>query len=743
MKQILFLVMFFCLAGFAWGWVDETADYRKQFSNADRLEKTKKYQEAEDIFVDLARSDWCLADLAAARARGLAAKQNKPQDELYWNHFLIDHFPHSPLRPEAILDLARAFLDSEDYEKAEEILTRLLKDCPQNLVPQAGFLLGTSLEKRGLAQRAADAYGKAAFWYVGKYAFRAEKALKKLKIEGVQIQYPPPAQMWEKIRENFRRRWYQTAGALADRFTAYYPDNENVFRARILAVDALLARRKKTEAKKRLEVLRKIARKQEEKLAVNIRQVKLNRNATSAQKKKLYLAAAEPPVGSATRLDGQLALAYFYWDERQYDQFANWAKKIIDEKNRHLFLPEQIRWRAGFADFLQGRFQEAARHFQYFLDKYPDHSDADAAHYWLARSLQELKKNESAKQVYRACHDRWIGSYYGLLSEARLVELGVPRSRFVVYPAETQSEEMLGEMLALPTIRPEWAQQGGGGTTLDDGARRAIEAYAADAPDDLKPIYNAVRDLLAMNMNEQALAWLDFIRDRVYQTAEGAYFHSVAYGLVGDNHRSILAANEALGQIRQGKLQDPHQLVRRRCYPVFLEDLVFPHAKKYDLDPYFVMAVIKQESAFQVHARSWVGAAGLMQVMPSTGRYIARRRKISGFRTSSLYKPEVSLDFGCWLMADLKRKSGHDMAAMLAGYNAGYGRPLRWWPQHAERTYEELIELIPFNETKGYVKHIFRNFEMYQRLYRDTPGVVPDRVNELAKLTDRVKQLPE
>jgi len=155
-----------------------------------------------------------------------------------------------------------------------------------------------------------------------------------------------------------------------------------------------------------------------------------------------------------------------------------------------------------------------------------------------------------------------------------------------------------------------------------------------------------------------------------------------------------------------------------------------------------VLAVIKQESAFQIAAKSWVGARGLMQVMPGTGAYIARKRKIKGFSTKSLFKPEVSVDFGCWLLADLKQKTDGDLPAMLSGYNAGYGRPLRWWPLHDGRSYDELVELIPFAETEGYVKAIMRNYEMYLRLYNDRRDH-PPRPSLFYGLTKPVKQFTE
>ena len=101
----------------------------------------------------------------------------------------------------------------------------------------------------------------------------------------------------------------------------------------------------------------------------------------------------------------------------------------------------------------------------------------------------------------------------------------------------------------------------------------------------------------------------------------------------------------------------------------------------------------------------------------------------------------MSLDFGAWWLADLLADAGSDLPAALAGYNAGIGRPRRWWATHEGRDYDELIELIPFDETRGYVLGIMRNYEMYLRLYREA-APAPEPPHAIDVVTQKVRCLP-
>lgn len=160
-------------------------------------------------------------------------------------------------------------------------------------------------------------------------------------------------------------------------------------------------------------------------------------------------------------------------------------------------------------------------------------------------------------------------------------------------------------------------------------------------------------------------------------------------------------------------------------------ELASKEAKENNLDEAWVFGLIRQESRFINVAKSGVGAAGLMQIMPATGRWIAQRLGIKGFNTRTLNEPETNIKFGTWYLRHVQDSlDGHPVLA-TAAYNAGPGRAQRW---RDGRPMEGAIyiESIPFAETRDYVKKVMSN-AMYYALRFGQPSVL---------LADRLGTIP-
>jgi soluble lytic murein transglycosylase-like protein len=139
-------------------------------------------------------------------------------------------------------------------------------------------------------------------------------------------------------------------------------------------------------------------------------------------------------------------------------------------------------------------------------------------------------------------------------------------------------------------------------------------------------------------------------------------------------------------------------------------ELIYAKAKKYDVDPALVAAVIEQESRFKPRARSQVGARGLMQLMPRTGRWMGAR---------DLYDPEQNVDAGVKYIKYLNKKFKGDLKQTIAAYNGGEGNVTRY------------RGVPPFRETRQYVKKVMKNYDkrktQFERYEQDQKsGSVPD-----------------
>ncbi len=150
-------------------------------------------------------------------------------------------------------------------------------------------------------------------------------------------------------------------------------------------------------------------------------------------------------------------------------------------------------------------------------------------------------------------------------------------------------------------------------------------------------------------------------------------------------------------------------------FPVLFKKTITHHANLQKLDPSLVYGLIRQESVFNQHARSRVGARGLMQIMPATGRTIARRLKEKWTSSRVLYKPEVNVRYGTSYLKGLLDQFDQNFALSAAGYNAGEHRVERWLPDGKPMPTDIWVENIPFKETRHYVKTVLANAAIYHK----------------------------
>jgi soluble lytic murein transglycosylase len=167
----------------------------------------------------------------------------------------------------------------------------------------------------------------------------------------------------------------------------------------------------------------------------------------------------------------------------------------------------------------------------------------------------------------------------------------------------------------------------------------------------------------------------------------------------------------------------------RVVFPLAFRGVLLDEAERSDVDPWLLAGLVRQESSFNPDAKSWVGARGLSQIMPATGKWLAPGAGVRNFSPDLLTVPEINLRMGArYLRDNLKRYRGkRDLA--LAAYNAGPSRADRWKRELGYgRDVDAFREKIPFAETREYVKVVIRNAELYRRLYgeRRSPGLVSE-----------------
>jgi soluble lytic murein transglycosylase len=162
--------------------------------------------------------------------------------------------------------------------------------------------------------------------------------------------------------------------------------------------------------------------------------------------------------------------------------------------------------------------------------------------------------------------------------------------------------------------------------------------------------------------------------------------------------------------------------VQKLTYKLNYPDEITLFAQKYDLDPYLVAAVIHTESGNRPAVASNKGAVGLMQVLPSTGEWIAEKIDLSlgTDAEAALKRPPVNIELGCWYLNYLSERFDSP-ELVLCAYNAGPNRVAGWLEDPELTKSGELIE-IPFPETEKYVERVLTARKKYQELYSQQLG---------------------
>lgn len=326
--------------------------------------------------------------------------------------------------------------------------------------------------------------------------------------------------------------------------------------------------------------------------------------------------------------------------------------------------------RAGFlaalALYEEGKLTQAADEWQrvHLLDR---GADGQAAGYWAGRAAEEQGDSARATLLWRSVMARDSFSYYAYVSATRL---GVP------------------------------------------GWQPAARAERFTQYDDLDSAMTRIARLRALGMMPEAgweRAWL--IGEPV-RSVERLLAVGDAYRRRGDAEGSIAAARAALAR---GAAKDSRTY--RLLYPRHYDQQLAEQAAASGLDPMLLAALIRQESAWNPAARSRVGARGLMQIMPGTGRLIARQLGLRGWRVDHLDEPALNLRFGAFYLGQVLQRFNGDIVRGLAAYNAGPGRVPTWSVGRAAGDQELFIERISFRETRDYVRIIQRNLALYRALY--------------------------
>jgi soluble lytic murein transglycosylase len=353
-------------------------------------------------------------------------------------------------------------------------------------------------------------------------------------------------------------------------------------------------------------------------------------------------------------------------------------------------------WRAGWLDYRQGQYSEAARLFDEQIRLYPEAAESVSALYWRGRLHEMQDRNPGlAAADYRALVRAYPHYFYAQMARQRLAALSTPASTDRLPGAPARGNTRAAEEPQLDRLQtaPE---------------RPLLESFPAASPHLAK-----ARLLANAGLNE-------YIAQEIKADPEASSWSALAeaqiYASYGETYLAMRALKRALPGAASAPIQSIPLVYWRILFPEPWWETIKAESAKNNLDPYMVASLIRQESEFNSMAISYANAYGLMQLLPSVGKAMAHEERIGHFQTFQLLDPETNIRLGTRYLRQMLERFGGVEEYALAAYNAGDNRVAEWQAAGPYQGIDEFVESIPFTQTREYVEAILRNEEMYRAI---------------------------
>ena len=349
-------------------------------------------------------------------------------------------------------------------------------------------------------------------------------------------------------------------------------------------------------------------------------------------------------------------------------------------------------WRTGWLYYRRNEYGRALEKFLEHPLRFSESPHITSAIYWAARCKEKLGQIDDAIPIYYQLQRRSPNSYYGQLAKKRLPQ-GMTAMAQHVSPPVGKVLDTLKQKSSDPEGL-DWAQI----------QHQTPESW---------PRVKALTTILLFDLAARELQ-----RKEIYGESSSLDFRVARLYYQGKDYRSaIVGLRRLIPNYQDVSFETLPRSVWEMFYPADFVSVIMRESERQNVDPYWVLSLIRQESAFNPGAVSSANAYGLMQLLPTTARSVSREMKLRSPATSHLQDPNLNIRLGTRYFADLLKKFGGQMEMALASYNAGPERVQEWVNEGGYGDNAEFVETIPFSETRNYVKVISRGYWFYQRLY--------------------------
>ncbi len=374
------------------------------------------------------------------------------------------------------------------------------------------------------------------------------------------------------------------------------------------------------------------------------------------------------------------------------DSGAREALKLLITKFANTEEAAQYQWKVAQQKAKAKDYQAAWEWAQSVPVKNPTSILAPRAGFWVGKWATKLGKEAEARQAYEYVVSNFPYSYYAWRSAATL---GLDVGNFNT--VRGMSPEMVDRVRPLPPAGSDTFKE----LYLLGQERDAWQQWETEFQNKLQP-----------TVAEQ-------FTEGLMQLARGNYVGGISIVAKLEDREKP----EERAQYQELSKQNMYWQAR---YPFPYFEKINRWSEKRLLNPFLVVSLIRQESRFQEKIKSVANATGLMQVLPSTAKWIAPQINVD-YSSTDLTDPEDNIMYGTWYLDSTHKQYDNDSLYAIASYNAGPGNVSRWLKTIPKDDPDEFVEAIPFPETKNYVRQVLGNYWNYLRIYNPQTSQLMDQ----------------
>jgi soluble lytic murein transglycosylase len=709
-----------------------------------------RVEEAMRLFDEIARQ---VSDpVLTPRARFLAAylAQRSGDDA----RALAD-LPGLALQLPAAADTARATaalaaLRLKKFETAIDFAREV--DADGTLAPDAALIAADSLRQLERWREAADTYrDRLARWPGARERPRAESRLVEClaRLALADDHAPDQALASEALELIDRLR----AQGTTDTWTRAAITHESALR-QALGLPPIKTVSEKPAAVKAYEKASKLLNKMR------------NREAEKSFAKVIRLATKGGELGCQARLKQAIAVQR----QRQHGRAAPLFEKVAGDCSAPTIQVRAL-YMGGRAYVAADQHEEAIRLFTVVEEEHADHSYADDARLRAARSHLALGDRESFLELITSLPEiypqgdmrseaLWFAAHDSLKQGELDSAYQVLTSYYELFPNEEgwyiagrsgywlgRVEELLGQteqataryeqVIASAPLTHYMVLAHARLTAIDSDRAAALISRLAPPGGELSarfpkhllvelPALATGIELLRLGLTTRARRELDRLLGDPDTTADAHWIAAALFRRMGRFNEATQAASGATKDWRR-RYPSGQDLVRwTLAYPTAFEDEVEAAAAESGVDRALLWAVMREESGFNAKVESWANAIGLMQLIMPTAKSMGKKIDVK-VNKKALRTPETNIRLGAAYLAFLSEKFDSQVALAIAGYNAGEGAVARWLEDHPDAQLDEFVEMIPYQQTRGYTKRVLASLATYKFLYEENrPLLIPE-----------------